>query len=218
MRHKNQKKPSTTGRIRIIAGQHRGRQLPVLDAQGLRPTTDRTKETLFNWLMQDVQGSVCLDGFAGSGSLGFEALSRGAQHVYFIEKNTTAANQLNLNVATLALQSQANVLVGEFAHSINRVAQSLNEDAEPLNQGVKGFDLIFLDPPFQQGLLIPSLVKLLELQLISPHTLIYLECETALSLNHINLALRQSDSAMSLKPIKQQQTNGFMYGLFQLNT
>jgi 16S rRNA (guanine966-N2)-methyltransferase len=211
MRHKNQKKPTATGRIRIIAGQHRGRQLPVLDAQGLRPTTDRTKETLFNWLMQDVQGSVCLDGFAGSGSLGFEALSRGAEHVYFIEKNTSAANQLSQNVATLKLQAQASILVGEFAHSINRVAQTLTEQA-------KTIDLLFLDPPFKQGLLIPSLLRLLELQLITSDTLIYLECETAITLNNINLALLQHSSPVSLRPIKQQQTNGFMYGLFQLNT
>jgi 16S rRNA (guanine966-N2)-methyltransferase len=211
MRHKNQKKPTATGRIRIIAGQHRGRQLPVLDAQGLRPTTDRTKETLFNWLMQDVQGSVCLDGFAGSGSLGFEALSRGAQHVYFIEKNTSAANQLTQNVATLKLQDTASVLDGEFAHSVTRVAQALIERAQVMT-------VVFLDPPFKQGLLIPSLLQLLDLQLITTDTLIYLECETAITLNSINSALLKQPSPTSLKPIKQQQTNGFMYGLFQLNT
>ncbi|VEI48801.1 putative methylase [Actinobacillus equuli] len=71
--------------MRVIAGLWRGRKLPVLNAEGLRPTTDRVKETLFNWLMNDVAGSRCLDCFAGSGSLGIEALSRQAQAVVFLK-------------------------------------------------------------------------------------------------------------------------------------
>lgn len=210
MRHKNQKKPTTGGRIRIISGQHRGRQLPVLDAQGLRPTTDRTKETLFNWLMQDVHGSICVDGFAGSGSLGFEALSRGAQRVYFIEKNSHATQQLNENVSTLGLQNHATILQGEFTRSISNVAQLVSEQSQTV-------DLVFLDPPFNQSLIIPSLLRLIDLQLINTDTLIYIECETAVSLNLINQALLQHSNPNSLKPVKQHQTNGFMYGLFQLN-
>ena len=89
MRHT--KKPANrvqaTGVVRIISGQWRGRKLPVLAGDGLRPTTDRTKETVFNWLMNDINGMVCVDAFAGSGSLGFEALSRGAKQVTFFEKN-----------------------------------------------------------------------------------------------------------------------------------
>ena len=80
-----------TGEVRIIAGLWRGRKLPVLNAEGLRPTTDRVKETLFNWLMNDIAGSRCLDCFAGSGSLGLEALSRQAQAVVFLEKFTPPA-------------------------------------------------------------------------------------------------------------------------------
>ena len=111
----------------------------------------------------------------------------------------------------MKLQDTASVLDGEFAHSVTRVAQALSERAQAMN-------IVFLDPPFKQGLLIPSLLQLLDLQLITTDTLIYLECETAITLNSINSALLKQPSPTSLKPIKQQQTNGFMYGLFQLNT
>ena len=86
------------GMIRLISGQWRGRKLPVHDVDGLRPTTDRVKETLFNWLAAEVRASRCLDVFAGSGSLGFEALSRYASYVMMIEKEPKAARQLQLNL------------------------------------------------------------------------------------------------------------------------
>ena len=94
---KQHNKKAKSGSIRIIAGKHRGRKLPVLMAEGLRPTTDRVKETLFNWLMPYIHGSNCLDCFAGAGSLGFEALSRGATKVNLIELNKNAAKQLVAN-------------------------------------------------------------------------------------------------------------------------
>ena len=89
------------GEVRIIAGLWRGRKLPVLNAEGLRPTGDRVKETLFNWLMPYIVDSHCLDCFAGSGSLGFEALSRQAKQVTFLELDKTVANQLKKNLQTL---------------------------------------------------------------------------------------------------------------------
>lgn len=89
----SQKKP-TTGFVRIISGLWRGRKLPVHDAEGLRPTTDRVKETLFNWLAQDVPQAKCLDLFAGSGGLGFESASRQAELVTMIELNPQAFQQL----------------------------------------------------------------------------------------------------------------------------
>ena len=98
---KQSNKSAAKGNIRIIAGQHRGRKLPVLMADGLRPTTDRVKETVFNWLMPYIQDATCLDCFAGSGGLGFEALSRGAKSVTFIELNKAAAQQLKENKALL---------------------------------------------------------------------------------------------------------------------
>jgi len=83
-----------SGKIRIIGGQWRGRKLPVLNKAGLRPTTDRVKETVFNWLMPIIEGSRCLDAFAGAGSLGFEAASRGAIEVTLLEKDKQVAQHL----------------------------------------------------------------------------------------------------------------------------
>ena len=85
------------GEVRIIAGRWRGRKLPVLNANGLRPTGDRMKETLFNWLMHHILDSRCLDCFAGSGSLGFEALSRQARQVTFLELDKTDRKSTRLN-------------------------------------------------------------------------------------------------------------------------
>ena len=94
------------GEVRIIAGLWRGRKLPVLNAEGLRPTGDRVKETLFNWLMPYIVDSHCLDCFAGSGSLGFEALSRQAKQVTFLELDKNVANQLKKNLQTLKTTSE----------------------------------------------------------------------------------------------------------------
>ncbi len=95
-----------SGFVRIISGQWRGRKLPVRDVEGLRPTTDRVKETIFNWLAPHVRGTRCLDLFAGSGGLGLEALSRYAEQVTLIEMDKGAADQIKKNLTTLG-SSQA---------------------------------------------------------------------------------------------------------------
>jgi 16S rRNA (guanine(966)-N(2))-methyltransferase RsmD len=136
------------GKIRIIGGTHRSRQLTVLDADGLRPTLDRVKETLFNWLGQDLTGQTCLDLFAGSGSLGFEAISRNAQSVTMVEKSSQVAQQLISNVK---------LLMAENCQIINSEAQRF------LAKNSLKFDVIFLDPPYNSALLEQSL------RLISPH-------------------------------------------------
>ncbi|PSJ44447.1 16S rRNA (guanine(966)-N(2))-methyltransferase RsmD [Zobellella endophytica] len=151
-----------TGQIRLIGGQWRGRKLPVLDGEGLRPTTDRVKETLFNWLMFDTRGSRCLDLFAGSGSLGFEALSRGATEVVLVEKDTRIARQLQHNLASLP----------------GARGQVVNADALDYLQGTgTPFDLVFLDPPFHRELL-PAVCRLLEQGgWLTDETKIYIERE-----------------------------------------
>ena len=102
-RSKNATTPTAQpGEVRIISGQWRGRKLPVLDVQGLRPTTDRVKETLFNWLMHDTAQSTVLDCFAGSGSLGLEALSRYADYVTLVEKAPALARQLQRHLDSLS--------------------------------------------------------------------------------------------------------------------
>lgn len=146
--------------LRIIGGQWRSRKLPFPDVEGLRPTLDRIRETVFNWLQFDVEGKSVLDVFAGSGALGLEALSRGAKQAIFIEKNTQAAKQLVQNLTTLKADN----------------AQVIPADAlNWLQQFAGQAELVFLDPPFHQGLLQPCL-DLLGAKL-NPGSLIYIEHE-----------------------------------------
>lgn len=127
---------SATGRIRIIGGSLRNSRLEVPDAPGLRPTTDRVRETLFNWLQPVIAGSRCLDLFAGTGALGLEALSRGAAMATFVERDAKLVAALKANLARLKVQA---AVVGDDA-------------ARWLNAGGKPFDVVFMDPPFADGL------------------------------------------------------------------
>jgi 16S rRNA (guanine966-N2)-methyltransferase len=124
--------------IRIIGGTHRGRRLPVPDLPGLRPTGDRIRETLFNWLQAHIPGAACLDLFAGSGALGLEAASRGAGRVVMLEQAAAAAQQLRKNAELLG-ERQVRI---EQADAL----QWLQGQGEP-------FDIVFLDPPFADDLL-----------------------------------------------------------------
>lgn len=128
------------GQLRIIGGRLRGRRLPVPDQPGLRPTTDRVRETLFNWLAPNIAGSRCLDCFAGAGALGFEAFSRGAAEVVLIERAGAVAAQLKANAATLsaAADGPGGVLGVVKADALRWLAR---EAPSP-------FDIVFLDPPF----------------------------------------------------------------------
>ncbi|WP_414828707.1 16S rRNA (guanine(966)-N(2))-methyltransferase RsmD [Alteromonas sp. H39] len=161
----SRKQPSKTGQIRVIAGQWRGRKLPVSDVEGLRPTTDRNKETLFNWLMQDIRDARCLDVFAGSGGLGIEALSRYAKHCVFFEKDKQAASILRKNLQTLG--ANAEVRQGD-------ALSLLNDQHQP-------FDIIFVDPPFGMNLVNPTLASLSQNRLLASGTLIYVEQESQAS-------------------------------------
>jgi len=127
------------GQLRIIGGQWKRTPIPVRDAQGLRPTPDRVRETLFNWLGQSIPGWTCLDLFAGAGSLGLEAGSRGAARVVFIESDAVAANA----IAQLIEKLRA----GDRLQLVRARAQDW------LARHAEQFDLIFLDPPFGRGLL-----------------------------------------------------------------
>ncbi|MDH4190970.1 MAG: 16S rRNA (guanine(966)-N(2))-methyltransferase RsmD [Betaproteobacteria bacterium] len=135
------------GRIRIIAGTWRSRLIEVLDRPDLRPTPNRVRETLFNWLGQDLTGAACLDLYAGSGALGFEAASRGAASVVMVEADPAALRVLEKN--RLALDARQVELVAANALSYL--------DRPHLEQR---FDLVFLDPPFRQNVLAEILRKL----------------------------------------------------------
>jgi 16S rRNA (guanine966-N2)-methyltransferase len=161
-RKKNQESiRSGNNTLRIIGGRWRSRKLTFISAPHLRPTPDRVRETLFNWLQGSIVNARCLDLFAGSGALGLEALSRGAIEVVFIEKQRVVANQLQQNLSLL----QADHAV------INKDAKGYLHDAH------KPFDIVFLDPPFRQNFLPEILDLLIEKQLLHQNALIYLEHE-----------------------------------------
>jgi len=158
---KPQRKNSQSNTLRIIGGDWRSRKLTLVDALGMRPTPDRIRETLFNWLQGRVHGSRCLDLFAGSGALGLEALSRGASDVVFVEKNKSVATQLKSNLEIL----NANASIHQSDALIY-----LNKKTQP-------FDIIFLDPPYRQGLLEKTLEQINQHELLHKNSLIYLEHE-----------------------------------------
>ncbi|SRR5690606_30815878 len=131
---------AASGEVRIIGGRWRGTRLPVTDVSGLRPTSDRVRETLFNWLMPALPGARVLDLFAGSGALGLEALSRGAGAAVLVERDPAAAAALGDSVQRL--QAQAQVIQ----------ADALRWLASPEAAGAGPFDIAFVDPPFSAGL------------------------------------------------------------------
>ena len=133
------------GRVRIIGGRWKRTRLPVADKPGLRPTPDRVRETLFNWLGQDLAGWRVLDAFAGSGALGFEAASRGAVRVVMIERDP----------ASVAALQENRVRLGADAVEIVRAEALAWIDATD-----RRFDVVFLDPPFRQNLLPAALARL----------------------------------------------------------
>ncbi|KRS20421.1 16S rRNA methyltransferase [Alishewanella sp. WH16-1] len=158
-----------SGFVRIISGKWRGKKLPVADALGLRPTTDRVKETLFNWLMHDTAQSTVLDCFAGSGSLGLEALSRYAGYVTLVEKAPALARQLQRHLDSLSA-SNAEVVNTDCLQWLQRPA-------------LRQYNLVLIDPPFRQGLAVPCCQALEQHGWLSDSALIYLETEKELALN-----------------------------------
>lgn len=177
--------------IRIIGGQYRSKKLNFPDIEGLRPTPDRVRETLFNWLMNTIHDARCLDAFAGSGALGFEAFSRGASKIVLIEQAPAAYNNLQ-----------------KIAQSFNSSKLSVvNKDACLYMQQTKEqFDLVFLDPPFTKDLL-PECIAILEnTSLLAPGGLMYLESDHEVTIN-----------PERWKQIKFKKAGQVFYGLWALN-
>jgi 16S rRNA (guanine966-N2)-methyltransferase len=158
------------GTVRIIAGEWRGRRLKVPDIQDLRPTPDRVRETLFNWLAPVIAGARCLDLFAGSGVLGFEALSRGASSVVMVDESA---------VVIKLLQEQL-VLFGAVKGAAYRA--TLPGQLQPVQQP---FDIVFLDPPYQSGLLLPCCRYLEEHAFLAKGATLYLEAQEIIKDNDL---------------------------------
>ena len=158
----------TAGALRVIGGKYRSRLLRVSARPGLRPTPDRVRETLFNWLGQDLSGLACLDLFAGSGALGFEAASRGAMRVVMVEKDRAAAAQLERNRAALDA-TQVTIVRGDAAAFLARDYE--RPGARPSGR----FDVVFLDPPFRQNA-VPAMLGKLPPRL-QPNARVYVESD-----------------------------------------
>ncbi|PHS14887.1 MAG: 16S rRNA (guanine(966)-N(2))-methyltransferase RsmD [Kangiella sp.] len=197
-RHKSFSRPKKS-QLRIIGGQFRGRKLSFESAQGLRPTLDQVRETLFNWLSADIHGAKCLDLFSGSGALGFEALSRGASSVTFVDNNINAINHIKSNLEVLTSNlNQTNDPSEENNRCINQTSeqflQSTNEQ----------FDYVFLDPPYELGFIQSTLEKLQSV--LNPNAIIYIEMEANLSLDFLN-------NAWEIK--KMKSSSRLAYGLIE---
>lgn len=154
--------------IRIIGGEWRRRVLRFPDAEGLRPTPDRVRETLFNWLGQDLTGLSCLDLFAGSGALGFEAASRGAARVVMVEQSARVAAALKANVRLLAAENRVEIAQADAV-----------KFASSPGAGMPRFDVLFLDPPYHKGW-IERLTPMLP-GLLAEDGVLYVEAESALA-------------------------------------
>ena len=153
------------GKLRIVAGSLRGSRLAVPDRPGLRPTSDRVRETVFNWLGQDLSGWRCLDAFAGSGALGFEAASRGAAEVVLLERDP----------ALVALLSAAKARLGADALRVER-ADALQWMARAAPDA---FELVLLDPPFDSSAALPALAA--AARLVVPGGFVYVEAPEAIA-------------------------------------
>ncbi len=163
------------GQCRIIAGKWRGRIIKFEDAEGLRPTTDRIRETVFNWLQGYIPDSRCLDCFAGSGVLGFEALSRGASGVVFIEQNRTTFENLRVNGQIFDTADAVFLHQDTLAWLDNLRLDDLRTENESAAKSDQRFNLVFLDPPFQSDLLQKSSALLNSSGCLAEDTIIYVE-------------------------------------------
>lgn len=159
------KSSKSTNHLRIIGGLWRGRKLTFPDVDGLRPTGDRIRETLFNWLAPDIQGAHCLDLFAGSGALGLEALSRGAASSLLVERDNRAAAQLKANLELLKAEGGKVMQMDALGY-----LQSVQ-----LHAPMVPFDVVFIDPPFQLNLWQTVVDQLEQQQLLNEGAAIYIE-------------------------------------------
>ena len=152
---------SQAGRLRIVAGNWRSRLLDIADVEGLRPTSERIRETLFNWLAPRLHGASCLDLYAGTGALGLEALSRGAASAVFVERSGPAQKQLAENISLLDADGATVLRQGALDYL----------ESKPAEQ----FDIVFLDPPFAADLLEETCRLMAKQQLLADGALVYLE-------------------------------------------
>ena len=185
--------PNALSELRIIGGTFRSRKILFAETDGLRPTHNRIRETVFNWLADTIENSVCLDAFAGSGAMGFEALSRHAKHVTFCDTSRTAIQHIQMNASALK------ILNADF-QQCDFILQNTIQNRK--------FDIVFLDPPFQKNILLATCELLISRQLLNPHAFIYLEFKKD------TVDLSQLPAAIHI--IKHKNTQTIEYVLCQL--
>ena len=209
-------KNSAAGDVRIIGGQFKRRSVSFIDAEGLRPTPDRLRETLFNWLIADIHDAQVLDSCAGSGVLGFEALSRGAAHTTFIEINPAQSNMLRQSAEQLRLATNTYQIIQGTAEQVLTQNQTLPHH----------FDIVFIDPPYAQDLWQPILTALIKQSLITTETLIYLEADKdlTLQLNQLVASVNEisapqaetTQGIIGFERLKQTKVGQVVAGLYRL--
>lgn len=183
-------KKHSISQVRIVGGSMRGRKVSFMSGEGLRPTLDQVRETLFNWLIANINQANCLDLYAGSGAIGFEAISRGAKSVTLIDASKQVTDNLNQNIQALNITNAI-------------VKQQKAEDF--LAGNIKLYDIIFLDPPFEKGMLESILLQLKKH--LTQDGLVYIEQENSLSTIEIG---------DDWQPLKIKKTSRFIYSLYSL--
>jgi 16S rRNA (guanine966-N2)-methyltransferase len=210
-------KPSLeTGSFRIIGGQWRSRRLSFPAIEGLRPTTDRVRETVFNWLNAEIQGARVLDVFSGSGALGLEAFSRGAASLLAIEKDKQAAKALQANIELLMPDPQhAKLIKVQNSDALSFLAnlkvnptQLIKPQVDISLRNFDLFDLVFLDPPFRKGILEETLLLLDGHPCIQKGALVYAEREKEMS----NISFPKDWTLL-----KEKIAGQVLYQLFRVN-
>lgn len=182
---------ASRGSLRIIGGQWRGRKLDIVDLEGLRPTANRIRETLFNWLQTDIGLSHCLDLYAGTGALGLEAASRGAKQVTLLEVNQQAAKQL---------QTHCDALDAGQCQVINTTAMGF------LAQNKQQYDIVFIDPPYQDNAWSEVAQQLMSTQALADQALIYIEYPTAMDTPEL---------PQQWQLLKEKKAGAVQYALYQ---
>lgn len=180
--------------MRIIAGSARGTKLKTVEGPGTRPTTDRIKETLFNMIQKDMYDCRFLDLFSGSGGIGLEALSRGAKQCYFVEKDKDAAKCIKENIKSTHFEEKAILLECDVIQSIKR-----------LNETVKPFDFVFMDPPYDKSIERDVLEVLKNTDIIDEYTTIIVEASMETKFDYLK------DFQYELTKVKAYKTNMHVY-------
>ena len=189
---------ATVSHVRIIGGAYRRRLVAFIDAAGLRPTPDRVRETVFNWLADDIVNANVLDCCAGSGVLGFEALSRGARRLTCVEPNREQLSHIKATQVMLAIPDS----------KFTALAATIEQALLQLPAGAP-FDVVFIDPPYQLDLWGTILKGLVDKQLITPRSLLYIESDR----DH---TLFLDKIAITLEPLKYKKMGQIFAGIYQL--